>query len=65
MGKRATLWIQDLLMDLEDVEYQLSTAKLLGCKGTTGTQASFLELFEGDHAEVPPAGRENRPEDGL
>ena len=49
VGKRATLWIQDLLMDLEDVEYQLSKAKLLGCKGTTGTQASFLELFEGDH----------------
>lgn len=47
VGKRATLWIQDLLMDLEDVEYQLSKAKLLG--GTTGTQASFLELFEGDH----------------
>ena len=49
VGKRATLWIQDLLMDLEDVEYQLSKAKLLGCKGTTGTQASFLELFDGDH----------------
>ncbi len=49
VGKRATLWMQDLLMDLEDVEYQLSKAKLLGCKGTTGTQASFLELFEGDH----------------
>ncbi len=49
VGKRAALWMQDLLMDLEDVEYQLSKAKLLGCKGTTGTQASFLELFEGDH----------------
>lgn len=49
VGKRASLWIQDLLMDLEDVEYQLSKAKLLGCKGTTGTQASFLELFGGDH----------------
>ncbi len=49
VGKRATLWIQDLLMDLEDVRYQLSKAKLLGCKGTTGTQASFLELFDGDH----------------
>ena len=49
VGKRATLWMQDLLMDLEDVEYQLSKAKLLGSKGTTGTQASFLELFEGDH----------------
>lgn len=49
VGKRATLWIQDLLMDLEDVEYQLEKAKLLGSKGTTGTQASFLELFDGDH----------------
>ncbi|MCQ4022973.1 MULTISPECIES: adenylosuccinate lyase [unclassified Ruminococcus] len=49
VGKRATLWIQDLLMDLEDVEYQLSKSKLLGSKGTTGTQASFLELFDGDH----------------
>ena len=48
VGKRATLWLQDLLMDLEDVEYQLSKAKLLGSKGTTGTQASFLELFDGD-----------------
>lgn len=49
VGKRATLWLQDLLLDLEDVEHQLSKAKLLGCKGTTGTQASFLELFDGDH----------------
>ena len=52
VGKRATLWIQDLLMDLEDVTYQLSKAKLLGSKGTTGTQASFLELFNGDHEKV-------------
>ena len=52
VGKRATLWIQDLLMDLEDVEYLLSQAKLLGSKGTTGTQASFLELFDGDHGKV-------------
>ena len=49
VGKRASLWLQELLMDLEDVEYQLSKAKLLGSKGTTGTQASFLELFDGDH----------------
>lgn len=49
VGKRVTLWIQELLMDLEDVEYQLEKAKLLGSKGTTGTQASFLELFDGDH----------------
>ena len=52
VGKRATLWIQDLMMDLQDVEYQLSKAKLLGSKGTTGTQASFLELFDGDYAKV-------------
>ena len=51
VGKRATLWIQEFLMDLEDVEYQLSKAKLLGSKGTTGTQASFLELFDGDHSK--------------
>ncbi len=52
VGKRAALWIQEFLMDLEDVEYQLSKAKLLGSKGTTGTQASFLELFEGNHEKV-------------
>lgn len=51
VGKRATLWIQDLLMDLEDVDFLLSKAKLLGSKGTTGTQASFMELFDGDHAK--------------
>ena len=52
VGKRAALWMQDLLMDLEDVEHQLAKAKLLGSKGTTGTQASFLELFEGNHQKV-------------
>lgn len=52
VGKRACLWIQDLLMDLEDIEFQLSKTKLLGSKGTTGTQASFLELFDGDHEKV-------------
>ncbi len=52
VGKRATLWLQDLTMDLQDVEYVLSTMKLLGSKGTTGTQASFLELFDGDHEKV-------------
>ena len=52
VGKRATLWLQDLTMDLQDVEYVLSTIKLLGSKGTTGTQASFLELFDGDHGKV-------------
>lgn len=49
VGKRATLWLQDLVMDLEDLDYILSTLKLLGSKGTTGTQASFLELFNKDH----------------
>ena len=49
VGKRATLWLQDLVMDLEDLNYVLDFLKLLGCKGTTGTQASFLELFNGDH----------------
>ncbi|MDD3766481.1 MAG: adenylosuccinate lyase [Eubacteriales bacterium] len=55
VGKRATLWIQDLLMDLEDIDHQLGKAKLLGSKGTTGTQASFLELFDGDHEKVKKA----------
>ncbi|MBP3336799.1 MAG: adenylosuccinate lyase [Clostridia bacterium] len=55
VGKRATLWIQDLLMDLEDLEHQISKARLLGSKGTTGTQASFLELFGGDHEKVKKA----------
>ena len=49
VGKRATLWAQEFLMDLDEVDYRLSRARLLGSKGTTGTQASFLELFEGDH----------------
>ncbi len=48
VGKRATLWLQDLLFDLEDLDYVLGSLKLLGSKGTTGTQASFYELFEGD-----------------
>ena len=52
VGKRATLWAQDLLMDLEALEHQLANLKLLGCKGTTGTGASFLELFHGDAEKV-------------
>ena len=52
VGKRATLWMQEFLMDLEDVDYVLSGMKLLGSKGTTGTQASFLELFDGDHETI-------------
>ena len=52
VGKRATLWLQELMMDLEDVDYTLNNMKLLGCKGTTGTQASFKELFEGDTEKI-------------
>jgi adenylosuccinate lyase len=52
VGKRATLWMQEFAMDLEDLEYVKSTLKLLGSKGTTGTQASFLELFEGDQETI-------------
>ncbi len=52
VGKRATLWIQDLLFDLEQLDFILGNAKLLGCKGTTGTGASFLALFDGDHEKV-------------
>ena len=49
VGKRATLWMMELKLDLEDLEYLIGSMRLLGSKGTTGTQASFLELFEGDH----------------
>lgn len=52
VGKRATLWMQEFLMDLEDLDYVLSSLKLLGSKGTTGTQASFLELFNADHDTI-------------
>lgn len=52
VGKRACLWIQEFMMDLEDLEYVSSTLKLLGCKGTTGTQASFKELFNGDDEKI-------------
>ena len=52
VGKRATLWMQELLLDLSDLEYMIGQQKLLGSKGTTGTQASFLELFNGDHEKV-------------
>ena len=52
VGKRATLWTQEFLLDLEDLEYVISTMKLLGSKGTTGTQASFLDLFDGDQETI-------------
>lgn len=52
VGKRATLWANELLMDLEEVDYRISNLKLLGSKGTTGTQASFVELFDGDTQKI-------------
>ncbi len=52
VGKRATLWMQDLVLDLADIEHRIATLPCRGVKGTTGTQASFLELFDGDHAKV-------------
>ena len=52
LGKRATLWLQDLIFDLEELDFQMSRLKLLGCKGTTGTAASFYELFDGDTDKV-------------
>ena len=52
VGKRATLWMMELKLDLDDLDYLISTMRLLGSKGTTGTQASFLELFDGDNAKI-------------
>ena len=57
VGKRATLWLQELYLDLEDLDHVISTMKLLGSKGTTGTQASFLELFDGDHEKCREVDR--------
>ena len=52
VGKRATLWMQDLLSDLEELDFVLGSMRLLGCRGTTGTEASFLELFDGDEEKI-------------
>jgi adenylosuccinate lyase len=57
VGKRATLWMQDLLLDLEEVDHRLATLRFRGARGTTGTEASFLELFEGDHGKVEEMNR--------
>ncbi len=57
VGKRATLWIQDLILDLEEIEHRLETLRFRGIRGTTGTEASFLELFEGDHEKVRELNR--------
>ena len=65
VGKRATLWMNELLMDLHEVEYRIEHLQLLGSKGTTGTQASFLELFEGDHEKVKELERKIAAEMGF
>lgn len=65
VGKRATLWMNDLLMDLDEVNYRIENLKLLGSKGTTGTQASFLELFEGDHEKCRELDRKIAREMGF
>ncbi len=65
VGKRATLWMNELLQDLNEVEYRISSLRLLGCKGTTGTQASFLELFEGNHEKCKELDRRIAREMGF
>ena len=65
VGKRATLWMNELLLDLSDVEFRIENLKLLGCKGTTGTQASFLELFDGDHEKCRELDRKIAAEMGF
>ena len=57
VGKRAALWLQDFVLDVEEIEHRLSTLRYRGIRGTTGTEASFLELFDGDHAKVQELGR--------
>ena len=58
VGKRATLWMQDFLSDLEELDFTVSRMKFLGCRGTTGTEASFLDLFEGDGAKIDEMNRQ-------
>lgn len=65
VGKRATLWLYEFLLDLEEIEYRISTLKLLGSKGTTGTQASFIELFEGDTDKIDELERLISEEVGI
>jgi len=57
VGKRATLWMQDLLADLEELDFVISSMKFLGCRGTTGTEASFLDLFDGDTSKIDEMNR--------
>ena len=57
VGKRATLWLQDFVLDVEEIEHRIATLRYRGIRGTTGTEASFLELFDGDHAKVEELGK--------
>ena len=65
VGKRATLWMQDLLSDLEELDFVMENMKFLGCRGTTGTEASFLELFAGDTAKIDEMNRKISAEFGF
>ena len=65
VGKRATLWLNELYMDYLEVEHRLDSLALLGSKGTTGTQASFMELFAGDSAKIKAVEQDDRPGHGL
>ena len=57
VGKRAALWMQDFLSDLSEIDFAIENIKFLGCRGTTGTEASFVELFEGDTAKIDEMNR--------
>jgi len=65
VGKRATLWMQDLLADLEELDFVLAHMKFLGCRGTTGTEASFMDLFEGDGTKIDEMNRQISAEFGF
>ena len=65
VGKRATLWMQDLLADLEELDFVLDNMKFLGCRGTTGTEASFMDLFEGDGEKIDEMNRQISAEFGF
>ncbi|MCI2057059.1 MAG: adenylosuccinate lyase [Oscillibacter sp.] len=65
VGKRATLWMQDLLSDLEELDFVLDNIKFLGCRGTTGTEASFMDLFNGDGAKIDKMNRQIAAEFGF
>ena len=65
VGKRATLWMQDFLSDVEELDALLSGLKFLGCRGTTGTEASFMDLFDGDEEKIDEMNRRIAAEFGF